>query len=338
MTDAPLTVLIVDDHEPNLRLYAKVVGRISGTRAVCFTRSGDALRWLEASTPALVVLDLFTPAPDGFEFLKRMRKQNGNAAVPVIAVTLPGRPDLARKALSRGAALALNKPINANEFVEHARRLLGGAARVARPAMIGGVQSVIRERELVDKLFATLKARDRRFERHANLTTGYAERIGQAMRLPGGQMALLLAATPLHDIGMLSTPEYILLKTTPLDKRERRIIQDHTEQGHEILRDSSSKVLQAAAQIALTHHEHWDGTGYPARLRGNDIPVLGRIVAVAGAYAAMTTRRPYRPAFTNRDAIEEIDAASGHQFDPDIVRAFHLAFREISKFQTSLKD
>jgi putative two-component system response regulator len=332
----PLTVLVVDEQEQNLQPYAKVASRIDNTRVVCFTSSSGALRYLRANDTALVVLDLFVSRPDAFGFLKKMRAAPELADIPVIGVTASGREDAGRRALALGASVIVNKPINAADFIRKACGLLGQSVPIVGPRFRthpDRVQSVIREHELVEKLFAALRTRDRQFETHANLTTAYAEQIARAAKIPPAQIQLLTAAAPLHDIGMLSTPEYVLLKVVNLDARERAIIKEHAKAGYEILRDSSSKVLQAAATIALTHHENWDGTGYPAKLKGTDIPLFGRVVALAGAYAAMTTRRPYRKALTSKEAVSEIDAASGYQFDPDLVRAFHLAFREISRFQ-----
>jgi putative two-component system response regulator len=149
-----------------------------------------------------------------------------------------------------------------------------------------------------------------------------SRRLADRLRLPSAESSLIYRAAALHDIGKLAVPESILLKPGPLSREEFDLVKLHTTTGGEILAGSSSEVLKTAEEIALTHHEWWDGSGYPAGLRGEHIPISGRIVAVADVFDALTHERPYKQAWPVEVAIDEIRWLRERQFDPDVVDAF----------------
>ncbi len=158
--------------------------------------------------------------------------------------------------------------------------------------------------------------------RHVNRMASIAGFLGRQLGLDSEQVLLLRAAAPMHDVGKIATPDEILHKEGPLTPDEREVMEHHTNIGHQILADSESALLQMAARVALTHHERWDGSGYPRGLRGKEIPLEGRIVAVADVFDALLSDRPYRPAMSIGDAIEIIERGRGTHFDPDITDVF----------------
>jgi putative two-component system response regulator len=153
-----------------------------------------------------------------------------------------------------------------------------------------------------------------------------------------GDQELLLLAAPMHDIGKVATPDNILLKPGKLTPEEWEIMKQHTTAGFEILRDSDSKLLQKGAEIALTHHEKWDGSGYPRGLSGDSIPISGRICALADVFDALTSVRPYKPAWPIEQAIVHVHQGSGTHFDPAVAKAFERALPEIREVRETLAD
>jgi putative two-component system response regulator len=166
----------------------------------------------------------------------------------------------------------------------------------------------------------------------------YAMTIGRALELSPDDQEMLLLATPMHDIGKVATPEHILLKPGALAPDEWTIMQEHAQAGHDILAGSASKILQLASTIALNHHERWDGTGYPNRLKGTDIPLAARICAVGDVFDALISKRPYKEAWTPAAAFKAIEKTAGSHFDPLIVEALFCCKTEIEQILSRFAD
>ena len=178
-------------------------------------------------------------------------------------------------------------------------------------------------------MMATLEARYFGIAAHVDRVSRYTEIIAKELGIAASSARTLRGAARLHDVGKLATPDSILLKPGPLTTTERSVIQLHTLIGYDLLRSSETEFLDAAAVIALSHHERWDGTGYPHQLPGTDIPLEARIAALADAFDSLTRDRPYRPALNFSEALELVRQGRGTQFDPDIVDAFFVAEAEI---------
>ena len=159
----------------------------------------------------------------------------------------------------------------------------------------------------------------------------YTRLIGLAAGMNEHQADLLFNAAPMHDIGKIGIPDRILLKSGRLDDEEWRIMRAHPVIGAEIIGEHSNDLLRFAQQIALTHHEKWDGSGYPHGIKGTDIPLIGRITAIADVFDALTSARPYKPAWAVMDAVQEIEQGAGSHFDPDLLPAFKRALAEIER-------
>jgi HD-GYP domain-containing protein (c-di-GMP phosphodiesterase class II) len=181
----------------------------------------------------------------------------------------------------------------------------------------------------LEQMMATLEARYFGIAAHVDRVSRYTEIIAKELGIAASSARTLRGAARLHDVGKLATPDSILLKPGPLTTTERSVIQLHTLIGYDLLRSSETEFLDAAAVIALSHHERWDGTGYPHQLRGTDIPLEARIAALADAFDSLTRDRPYRPALNFSEALELVRQGRGTQFDPDIVDAFFVAEAEI---------
>jgi putative two-component system response regulator len=180
---------------------------------------------------------------------------------------------------------------------------------------------ILAAQETAERLSGAIEMHDPEIDRHLTRMASTAALLGVKLGLDADRMALLRAAAPMHDVGKIATPDGVLRKQGPLTPSERKRMESHTTVGYEILADSKSDLLSMAATIALTHHEWFDGSGYPQGLSGEEIPLEGRIVAVADVFDALLSDRPYRPAMTTEQAMELIEEESGSHFDPAIVRA-----------------
>ncbi len=189
----------------------------------------------------------------------------------------------------------------------------------------------VRERdiEIVDRLSLAADYKDAELGAHTRRVGAYSEAIARHMGLPDELCADIRLASPMHDIGKVAIPESVLLKAGPLTQAEFAVMQTHTVIGGQILGESKSCLLRLAAEIAVNHHEYWNGKGYPNRVSGKDIPLSGRIVAIADTFDALTTIRPYKEAWSSEQAIEYIVGRSGEQFDPECIAAFQKALNEI---------
>jgi putative two-component system response regulator len=292
----------------------------------------------------LVLCDVRLPDASGIELLQMIARERPDVAT--VMVTGLDDPELAESALELGAYGYVIKPFEPNELrigVSNALRrrrleLESLASQATLERMVGErtreledtVARLERARaelrlttdEMIFRLSLALDSRDRRTGEHTNrvsrIAAGIARRLGQS----DAECERIRIASPLHDVGKIAVPDAILLKRGPLTAHERAIIEEHAEAGYKILSGSGSDLLEFAATIAVSHHEHMDGTGYPHQLKGSEIPLCGRIVAVADVYDALTSDRPYRPRMSKQKALAIIEAGSGTHFDPVLVEAF----------------
>lgn len=256
--------------------------------------------------------------------------------------------DIRRRAIESGANDFLNKPADPIEFVARVRNLLAlndsrqklanRALQLADEVRKATAQIARREQETIHRLTRASEFRDNETGLHIVRMGRYSALLGGALGMNAGEQELLLLAAPMHDIGKVATPDNILLKPGKLTPEEWSVMKQHTTAGFEILRDSDSKLLQKGAEIALTHHEKWDGSGYPRGLSGGGIPISGRICALADVFDALTSVRPYKPAWPIEQAIVHVHQGSGTHFDPAVVRAFERALPQIREVRETLND
>jgi putative two-component system response regulator len=330
---ADARILIVDDEESNVILLQKILERAGCRHVECVT---DPLRLtdasLEAFAPDLLLLDLYMPHVSGFEVMEELGRREAAAAIPVMVLTADNTSEVKWRALAMGARDFLTKPFDATEVLLRASNLL--EMRLLHRDL--AEQNSVLEEKVRARTEQLREARDDVLERLAmaaefrdDATGQHTKRVGRtagdlasAMGLSAEEIERIARTAPLHDVGKIGVPDAVLLKRGVLGPDEFDEVSKHTTIGARMLSGEAFPLLDVAKLIALTHHERWDGTGYPQGLRGEAIPTAGRIVAVADAFDAMTHDRPYRKACSVDAAISEIRDRRGTQFDPDVVDAF----------------
>ncbi|MFY8206516.1 MAG: HD-GYP domain-containing protein [Arenimonas sp.] len=341
-------VVLVDDTPANLRLLESSMKAFGLRNVRAFSDSAAALDWLQGMAWDLLVLDLDMPAPNGFDILKALEDRDRSAS-PIIVVSALSRPEDRRKGLSLGANDYICKPLDLPELLLRVRNSL---------ALSIATQSLRTERDQLDQavLARTAQLRDsyqsiigmlsraagyreNETERHVMRIGEYAALIARGIGLTEEQCENMRLAMPMHDIGKIGIPEEILKKSGPFTPEQREIMQHHARIGYHILNDSKATPLTLlAAEIALFHHEHWDGQGYPQGLKGEDIPLSGRIAAICDVYDALRSARPYKTAWSAEETLAFFRERSGSHFDPELVHVFERIFDQLEGIQSSLVD
>jgi putative two-component system response regulator len=321
-------ILIVDDEDCNVVLLERMLSR-EGHEAVTGERSSARALELCAEHPYdLVLLDLHMPAPDGFEVLRQLEDERFGSP-SVLVLTADTTEQAKQRALSMGASDFVTKPFDAIEVLLRVRNLLHTRTLQSRLEEQNHdlERSVaIRTQQLADSRAETIRRLSRAVEYRDPETGDHIERMSGYCALLARRVGLdseaVLMASPMHDVGKIAVPDRILLKPGPLTAEERRDMERHAQVGYELLTGSDSELLELAATIAWTHHERFDGSGYPRGLVGEEIPLVGRIAGVADVFDALTSDRVYRPALPLEEAAEAMRQARGSHFDPLVLDKF----------------
>lgn len=334
-----MRVLLVDDNRSNLAVFARILQTLPGCETEAFVDPNEALDFSAAENVDLVIVDYRMPGMDGIEFIRRFREMHG-PETQIIMVTMADEREVRYSAFDAGANEHLSRPLDHREFrvrltnakalVEAQRALRDEKASLDR---LVAQQRAMIERQAEELVRRLLRAAERRDDDTGNHIVRMAEAarvIARRLGLDDETVRLIHGAAPMHDVGKIGVPDAVLLKPGRLDDAERRIMESHVDEGYEILRDSTIPLVQVAAEIASSHHERWDGTGYPRGLKGADIPLSGRIAAVADVFDALASDRPYKRAWPHEMAIGYLRENSGKQFDPDCVQAFVDGWPEIA--------
>lgn len=326
-----MSIMIVDDTETNLMVLSALVSKLETNRVETFKDPLVALEKLHTERPELIVVDYMMPGMDGIAFIREVRSRPELDDTPIIMVTTSDQRAVRLEALEAGASDFVHKPVDPAEFRARVRNLLQLADAQSRlrdqasvlAAEISKVTGIMiaREEEIVQRLARAAEARDRDTGEHITRMAGYTELIARGLGLGEAMAAQLKLAAPMHDIGKIGIADSILLKEGPLTPEERRSMEQHARCGGEILACSSSELVRLAGEIALSHHEHFDGKGYPLGLAGDAIPLSGRITAVADVFDALTSVRPYKEAWSLDRARTYLVEQKGRHFDPACVDA-----------------
>lgn len=332
-----MKVAIIDDAQLNVTLLKHLVRKLPDCEPECFTDPVAGLDWCLANEPDLLVVDYMMPGLSGTELTTRFRERFPD--IPVLMVTANHETELRHQALQLGVTDFLNKPLDNAEFLARAKNMLAlrqshkalasRAEWLAEEVRKATAKIVEQERETIFCLARAAEYRDPETGAHIQRMAHYSMLIAKHLGLSVAEQELLLEAAPMHDIGKVGTPDLILLKPGKLTEEEFSIMKLHAEIGYEVLNASSSSLLKVAAEIAHTHHEKFDGSGYPRGLKGEDIPLFGRIVAVADVFDALTSERPYKKAWSIEDASTLLREGSGKHFDPACVEAFFKDFDQV---------
>lgn len=328
-------ILIVDDQPPNVAMLERLL-RHAGYRELRSTSDPRQVFELYAAFhPDLILLDIHMPYLDGYEVMEQLTPElDREHYLPVLVLSGDLSPKARQRALAVGAKDFLNKPFEATEVLLRIRNLLETRfLYVQLQTQNETLEVKVRERtqdlehaqiEILERLAMAAEFRDDATRQHVRRVGLLSVRIATVLGLPAAEVERIGLAAPLHDVGKIAIPDRLLLKLDRLTREEFEIMKTHTVVGARLLSGSHFAVLRLAEQIALTHHERWDGNGYSVGLRREEIPLVGRIVAVADVFDALTHERPYKRAWPLAEAIAEIEGQRGRQFDPDVVEAFRL--------------
>jgi len=334
-----MKIAIIDDAQMNLTLLKHMIRKIPSCEAFCFLDPAVGLDWCLHNSPDLIIVDYMMPGMSGIELAQRYR--NSNAVTPILMITANHETELRHQALQNGVTDFLNKPIDNVEFTARAKNMLAlhrSHQYLEREVRAATAQLVDQERETIFCLSRAAEYRDPETGGHIVRMAHFSRHIAANMGLGVSEQELLLQTAPMHDIGKVGIPDSILLKPGKLTPEEFAIMKQHSTIGYSVLNNSKSPLLQVAAEIAHAHHEKFDGSGYPQGLSGTDIPLFGRIVAVADVFDALTSERPYKQAWSVEEAVAMLRDGSGKHFDPDCVNAFLTDFENILTIRTQFTD
>lgn len=336
-----MEVVIVDDDPVNLSVYAGLMERISSAHTRSFEDPEEALGSCRLCEPDLIIVDYMMPRMNGVEFIQRVRSVSGWEELPIVMVTSSQERSVRHRALEVGATDFLSKPVDAQEFLvrvsnmlklRHAYvRLADRAENLAAEVARATERIRTNERDTLYALGRAAEYRDPETGAHILRMARYTCLIARQLGLPPEEQDLLLQAAPLHDLGKIGTPDQILLKPGALTGDEWNIMKKHTTIGWQILRSHVSPILQAGAIIAHSHHEKYDGSGYPLGLAGEQIPAYGRMVAVADVFDALTSVRPYKTAWPVERARAYLEEGRGSHFEPRCVDSLLQCWPEVEE-------
>ena len=347
-------ILVVDDEEKNLRLMEALLLPL-GYEVIMANNGEEALEKAQEMPPDVILLDIMMPKMDGFEVAKRLKGEEETGIIPIVMVTALREVDDRVKALEVGADDFLTKPVDKTELRARVQSLLKVKAyndhmRNYQKELEAEVAKRTEQLRLafekiktasLDTIYRLSRAAEYKDEdtgahilRMSNYSAAVARRMGQNDRT----VESILYAAPMHDVGKIGTPDRILLKPGKLDADEWKIMKQHTTIGGNILGGSNAGFIRLAEMIALTHHEKWDGSGYPKGLKASKIPLAGRIVAIADVFDALTSKRPYKQPFSLEKSYGIIKEGKGNHFDPNVVDAFFAIEDEILSIKEKYED
>lgn len=347
-------ILVVDDEERNRRLLEAMISPL-GHEVILANDGEEALEKAVSGSPDIILMDVMMPKMNGFEATLRLKEDWQTKSIPIVIVTALREVEDRVRALEAGADDFLSKPVDRIELharitslikvkayheymrnyqkmleeeVEHKTRELKDAFNKVKAASL----------ETILRLCRAAEYKDEETGNHIRRISRYVAVIARDLGLGTDQTEQLIYAAPMHDIGKIGIPEKILLKKGKLDAGEWEVMKQHTTIGAQILSGSKEEFIKLGEVIALTHHERWNGSGYPRGLRGDEIPVCGQITAIADSFDAMTSERCYSHSMPIEKAMEIFERESGVLFNPRITAAFLAAKEEIFTIRKNLED
>lgn len=341
-------ILIVDDVPNNREIIERALEE-KGYSIVQAPNGEIALKIAPRTRPDLILLDIMMPPGiDGFETCRRLKADKATREIPVVFITAKGGDKDLMKGFEVGGVDYITKPFKDEEVRARVRTHI--QLRRVRKAL--GEQNLklktkIRERtkelkdsrlEIIQRLARATEYSDKITGLHIMRMSNYCVLLGRAYGMNDDEAELLLHASPMHDVGKIGIPDEVLLKPGKLNQDEFKRMQKHVDIGIELLSGSSLELLKVAKSIAETHHERWDGTGYPNGLKDKDIPLVGRISSLCDVFDSLTSERPYKEAWSTEDAMSTIERLSGKYFDPDLVKLFKQILPEILAIKEQFSD
>lgn len=342
-------VVVIDDEFTSRVILERIAHSIQ--KDIVVKTFGDpltAMSWIRDNHPDLILVDYMMEGMNGLEAVKQMRTIASLEGVPIVVVTSIEDRDIRYQALEAGASDFVNKPIDPNEcrircrnmlYLRLQQKIILQRSYSLEQQISDATQKILaREQETLLRLAKAGEFRDTDTGNHVLRMAKYSQLIAAKLGLSAERCQLIELAAPMHDIGKIGIPDHILLKPGKLDPSEMDIMRTHPQIGYQILQGSPSKYLSLGAEIALAHHEKFDGSGYPNGTQGENIPIEARIVAVADVFDALTSERPYKKKWTNEAALEFLHTNSGSHFDPTCVAAFTAQLEQVAVIQQQLQD
>ncbi|MES9993288.1 MAG: two-component system response regulator [Candidatus Thiodiazotropha sp.] len=354
-------ILLVDDETLYIDILVDLL-KDDYTTVVAKSGAQALKRVLDDPLPDLVLLDILMPGMDGYEVCRRLKEDPRSSGIPVIFLTIKSEVSDEIMGFELGAVDYIAKPmsppivrarVKSHLALHRAQQQLANQNEVLEQRVKERTEEISRTKDVAIFCLATLtETRDNETGKHILRTQNYirilAEHLKDHPRFSDflqcdGTIEMLAKTSPLHDIGKVGVPDRILQKPGKLDSEEWKLMQQHAEFGHNALLRAeqelgSTDFLQMAREIAYTHHEHWDGSGYPQGLKGEGIPVSGRLMAVADVYDALINKRVYKDAFSHEEAVAIVKESAGSHLDPDMVEAFLQLEDEFLKIATHYRD
>ncbi len=344
-------ILIVDDEEMNLQLL-EVMLLPTGYTVLKAKNGREAVDIARKSDPDVILMDIMMPVMNGIEATRVLKSDEATRDIPIVMTTALRDVQDRIRALEAGADDYMSKPFDMTELrirvqtlvqvkayhdhLKHHKALLEQQVRERTQQLQEAYERIlIVSLETIHILCRTAEFKDEKTGQHIQRIGGYAAAIARKIGLKPVTIERLLYAAPMHDIGKIAIPDAILLKPGKLDPQEWEIMKTHAAIGSDILSTGKAAIIRLAAVIARTHHERWDGTGYPDGLAGRHIPLAGRIVAIADVFDALVSERPYKKAFSIEEAVHIIREGRGTHFDPELTDAFLDILPEIEAIRKS---
>ena len=334
------TVLVVDDATENIDLLSGILGDDYRIRVA--TSGEKALKIVYSDEPPdLILLDIMMPGMSGYETCRRIKANPDRRRIPVIFVTAMTSVEDERLGLEIGAVDYLTKPISPPIVQARVRThlaLYDQTRELERMVRQRTEELLLSRRQIIHRLGRAAEYKDNETGNHVLRMAHYARLLAGVHGLGQTATDMIFNTAPMHDIGKIGIPDSILLKPGKLDAGEWKVMEQHPAMGAEIIGRHDNDLLETARVIALTHHERWDGTGYPNGLKGEEIPLAGRIVAIADVFDALISVRSYKPAYSVEESLVMMEAEVGRHFDPTLMKAFRKALPDILTIKDMYAD
>ncbi len=341
-------ILVVDDEPANLKLLSLILRTAGYKQVELVSDPRDVLASYRAARPDLILLDINMPHLDGFAVMAQIAGLGDALAPPIVVLTAQSGEDFLLRALQGGARDFLSKPFNRRELLARVHNTL--LAQIGRRLLHdrnGMLEHLVQQRtaelhasrlDIVRRLGRASEFRDNETGQHILRMSHASTLLAKAAGWDAEACELMLHASPMHDVGKIGIPDSILLKPGPLTPDERQVMQRHPTIGAEILSGSGDALIEMAREIALGHHEKWDGSGYPRGLAGAAIPEAARIVAITDVFDALTSERPYKKPWSVPDALRFLADNAGSHFDPRLVPLFTTLMPDIQRIQARFAE
>lgn len=341
-------ILLVDDQLVNIKLLEKMLRQAGFTSIFSTTQPREVKTLYFDNEIDLILLDIRMPEMDGFDVMAQLQAEIKNDYLPVLVLTAELTHQTRERALSSGAKDFITKPFDQSEVIQRIHnmlevRLLHKQVCLQNETLEQQVRQRTRELEqsrleIIKRLGRAAEYKDNETGNHILRMSHFAHMLARAAGLSQEQADNILLAAPMHDIGKIGIPDNILLKPGKLDPDEWEIMKTHVNIGADLLDGTDIPLLVMARNIALSHHEKWDGSGYPKGLSGENIPIEGRICAICDVFDALTSQRPYKKAWPVEEAVAFVRSQKGKHFDPDLVELFESILNEVLSYRAAHLD